>query len=83
MNSTNYGKLQRTGNNKHVENVVNKHDNVSTVPESGSTDYNLYDLDDVSSEDDNLEPISGIVKRIVENNKTPDKLLNSLSHIKL
>lgn len=45
-----------------------------------NTNYQL-DLDDVSSEDDDFKPISGIVKRIMENNKTPDKLLDSLSEI--
>lgn len=39
-----------------------------------NTNY-LSDLDNVSSEDDDFEPISGIVKRMIKNNKIPDKLL--------
>ena len=37
-----------------------------------NTNY-LSDLDNVSSEDDDFKPISEIVKRMMENNKTPDK----------
>lgn len=42
-----------------------------------SDKHSLYiNLDDVSSENDDFEPISSIVKRMVENNKNPTKTLN-------
>ena len=57
-------------------------DNEQVVERTEINANYLSDLDNVSSEDDDFKPISEIVKRMVENNKTPDKLLNSLSEIK-
>lgn len=60
--------------NPQDENKANI-DNIKTLDDRPYGDFNL---DNVSSEDDDFEPVSGIVKRMIENNKDSIKLLNSL-----
>ena len=69
-----------SSNNTQTRTLNCDNEQVVESAEIINTNY-LLDLDNVSSEDDDYEPISGIVKRMMENNKTPDKLLDSLSEI--
>ena len=69
-----------SSNNTQTRTLNCNNEQVVESTEIINTNYQL-DLDNVSSEDDDFEPISGIVKRMMENNKTPDKLLDSLSEI--
>ena len=69
-----------SSNNTQTRTLNCDNEQVVESAEIINTNYQL-DLDNVSSEDDDFKPISGIVKRIMENNKTPDKLLDSLSEI--
>lgn len=55
-----------------------ENDNVKTFNQRYLQDFNL---DNVSSEDDDFEPLSGIIKRIIEDNKTSTNLLDSLQDI--
>lgn len=54
-----------------MSSINSKKDNESEN-ENVKTCCNLQDfnLDDVSSEDDDFKPLSGIIKRIIEDNKT-------------
>lgn len=51
-----------------------ENENVKTFNRRYLQDFNL---DNVSSEDDDFEPLSGIIKRIIEDNKTSTNLLDS------
>ena len=66
-----------TFRNSQDETKVNV-ENIKTSDDRSLLDFNL---DNVSSEDDDFEPISGIVKRIIGDNKNPTELLDSLGDI--
>lgn len=51
-----------------------ENENVKTFDCCHLQDFNL---DDVSSEDDDFKPLSGIIKRIIEDNKTSTNLPDS------
>lgn len=55
-----------------------ENENVKTFNRRYLQDFNL---DNVSSEDDDFEPLSGIIKRIIEDNKTSTNLLDSPQNI--
>ena len=66
-----------TFRNSQDETKVNV-ENIKTSDDHSLLDFNL---DNVSSEDDDFEPISEIVKKIIGDNKNPTKLLDSLGDI--
>ena len=66
-----------TFRNSQDETKVNV-ENIKTSDDRSLLDFNL---DNVSSEDDDFDPIYGIVKRIIGDNKNPTKLLDPLRDI--
>ena len=80
MSLVNLNEIYDEDVNEQQNEVVNEqHD--GTVKTFNHYHLQDFSLDDVSSEDDDFKPLSGIIKRMIENNETSANLPDSPQNI--